>query len=121
MWGQRSSASHCVVPPTSPLHPLTPAQAGPFVTLGFYSVYFVSNGNICRETWYPKGPPVLVFTKKKKGGRTPNGGPWSLGLPLTLHEPLGLFAAFISSLTLGSQGREPCLHITTHPEPGIRL
>lgn len=76
MWGQRSSASHCVgsLHLNHP-HPLLPlAQAGPFVTLGFYSVYFISYGNTCRETWYPNVPPVLVFTKNR--GRTPNGGPW---------------------------------------------
>lgn len=46
---------------TAPLH-----QAGQYVTLGFHSVYFISNGNTCREAWSPEVPPVLVFTELKR-------------------------------------------------------
>lgn len=43
-WGQRSSASHCVIPPPHPL--LRPAHLSHWV----FTLYFISNGNTCRET-----------------------------------------------------------------------
>lgn len=61
--GDRDPQLATVSFPPPPTHP---CSGQPFVTLGFYSVYFISNGNTCRETWYPKVPPALVFTKIKR-------------------------------------------------------
>ena len=58
MWGQRSPVNRC--PPQPPI------RLADLSTLSFHSVYFISNGNTCREAWSPQVPPGLDFTKLKR-------------------------------------------------------